>query len=71
MRMKLTCYLCVANLIILGLAEAVAAFSGFNLLLFLCFNNQTVYGCFLAVCGVSALFCIYACIVFKPFKGLK
>lgn len=71
MRMKLTCYLCVANLIILGLTQAVAAFSGFDLLMFLCFGNKIAYDCFLAVCGVSALFCIYACIVFKPFKGLK
>lgn len=69
--MKLTCYLCVANLVILGLCGGVFAFSGFNVLLFLAFGNNLVYRIFLAICGVSALFCIYSLIVFKPFKGLK
>jgi len=69
--MKLTCYLCVANLVILGIFGAVFAFSGFDILLFLSFGNPVVYKSFLAVCGVSALFSIYAMIIFKPFKGLK
>lgn len=69
--MKLTCYLCVANLVILGICGGVFAFTGFNALLFLCFGNIIAYRSVLAVCGVSALFCIYSLIVFKPFKGLK
>ncbi|MCI8368462.1 MAG: hypothetical protein HFJ81_02390 [Clostridia bacterium] len=69
--MRLTCIICTVNLIILGICGGVFAFSGFNLLLFLSFNNLTAMRCFLAVCSVSALFEIYALSVFKPFKGLK
>ena len=69
--MKFTCYLCVANLVLLGVCGGVFAVSGFDLLLFLCFKNAVLYKCFLAICGVSALFCVYSLIVFKPFKGLK
>lgn len=69
--MKITAYLCIANLIALGICAAVYAFSGFNLLLFLSFGNVTGYRCFLGICGVSALFSTYALIAFKPFKGLK
>ncbi len=69
--MKLTCYFCVALLVILAIFGGIYAFSGFNALLFVCFYNPTVYRSFLAVCSVSALFTIYSLIVFKPFKGLK
>lgn len=55
----------------MGICGGVFAFSGFNLLYFLCFNNLTVTRCFLAVASVAALFEIYALIVFKPFRGLK
>ena len=69
--MKLTCYLCVSLLIITAICGGVYAFSGFNLLLFLCFNISVAYRSFLAVNSVAALFTIYSLIVFKPFKGLK
>ncbi len=69
--MKVSCYVCVANLIVLGICGGVFAFSGFNLLEFIFFDNQMLYRGFLAVCAVSALFCIYSLIAFKPFKGLK
>ena len=69
--MKLTCYLCIANLVILGICGGVFAFSGFNLLLFLSFGSNIAYRIFLAICGVSALFSVYSLIAFKPFKGLK
>ncbi len=69
--MKVSCYMCVANLIVLGICGGVFAFSGFNLLEFIFFDNQMLYRGFLAVCAVSALFCIYSLIAFKPFKGLK
>ncbi len=71
MRMKFTCYLCVALLILSAVCGGVYAFSGFNLLLFLCANSETVYRAALAVTAVAALFTVYALIVFKPFKGLK
>lgn len=69
--MKMTCYLCAVNLVILGICAAVFAFSGFDLIAFLSFGKPMIYNVFYAVCGVSALFLIYAMIVFKPFKGLK
>lgn len=69
--MKLTCYLCAANLVILGICAAIYAFSGFNVIEFLSFGMSVAYRCFYAICGVSALFTIYSLIVFKPFKGLK
>lgn len=69
--MKATCYLCVANLVILGIFGGVLALTGFDLLKFLTFGNVVAYRVFLAQCGVSALFCIYSLIAFKPFKGLK
>lgn len=69
--MKFSCYLCAINLVILGICGGVFAFSGFNLLLFICFNNELLYRIFLGICGVSALFTVYSMIAFKPFKGLK
>ena len=69
--MKLTCYFCVANLVILGICWGVYALTGFNLLEFVCFGNVLAYRSFLAICGVSSLFTIYSLIAFKPFKGLK
>ncbi len=69
--MKMTCYMCVANLIVLGICGGIYAFSGFNVLEFLSFGMPVVYRSFLAVCAVSSLFCIYSLIAFKPFKGLK
>ena len=69
--MKMTCYLCVANLVILGICAAVFAFTGFDIIKFLSFGKPVFYRSFYAICGVSALFTIYSLIVFKPFKGLK
>lgn len=69
--MRLTCIICTLILIILGICGGVFAFSGFNLLLFMCFYNLTAMKCVLAVGFVSALFVAYAMFVFKPYKGLK
>ncbi|MGN0817563.1 MAG: hypothetical protein ACI4L9_01220 [Candidatus Coproplasma sp.] len=69
--MRLSCLICATNLITLGIFGGVYAFFGFNLLQFLCLNNLTAMRITLAVDFVSALFLIYALIVFKPFKGLK
>lgn len=69
--MKLTCITCVLLLVTLGICSAVYAFTGFNLLYFMCFKIDFAYRSFLAVCGVSALFTVYSLIAFKPFKGLK
>lgn len=69
--MKLTCYFCVANLVILGICGGVRALTGFDLLSFACFGNALFYRSYLAICGVCALFTVYSLIAFKPFKGLK
>ena len=69
--MKLTCYSCVAMLITLAIFGGIYAFSGFNVLYFLCLKNDMIYRSFLAVNSVAALFTIYSLITFKPFKGLK
>lgn len=69
--MRLTCILCTLNLVILGICGGVYAFSGFNLLFFMCFYNPVAMRSFLAVAFVSALFVVYAMLVFKPYKGLK
>lgn len=69
--MRLTCIICTLNLVLLGICGGVYAFSGFRLLYALCLNNLTAMRCLLAVDFVSALFVVYALLVFKPFKGLK
>ena len=69
--MRLTCILCTVNLIILGICGGVYAFSGYNILPLLFFGNIVAMRSFLAICSVSAIFVIYALIVFRPFKGLK
>ncbi|MBD5632537.1 MAG: hypothetical protein HDP34_04840 [Clostridia bacterium] len=69
--MKMTCYICAINLVILGICAAVFAFTGFDIIKFLSFGKPVIYRSFYAVCGASALFTIYSLIVFKPFKGLK
>lgn len=69
--MRLSCNICVILLIVLGICGGIFAFSGFNLLLFLCFFNNTAYRCALAAGLVAAAFTLYALLVFKPFKGLK
>ena len=67
----MTCYLCITMLITLGIFGGIYAFSGFNALYFVCFKNDMIYRCFLAVNLVAALFTVYALFTFRPFKGLK
>lgn len=69
--MKLTSITCVLILVTIGICGAVYAFSGFNLLYFLCLKIDFAYRSFLAVGGVAALYTVYALFAFKPFKGLK
>ena len=69
--MRMTSVLCVILLITLGICGGVYAFSGFNLLYFLCFKIEVVYRSFLGVCGIAALYTVYALLAFRPFKGLK
>lgn len=69
--MRLSATACLAELIFLGVCGGVYAFTGFNLLKFICFGNITAVRVLLGTGFVSALFCLYALIAFKPFRGLK
>ena len=69
--MKMTCYMCVANLIILGICGVIFAFTGFDVIKYLSFGSTVAYRTFYAICAASALFTIYSLIIFKPYKGLK
>lgn len=69
--MRLTCDICAGILIICGICWGVFAFTGFDLLYFLCFSQRVIYRCVLSQAFVAALFLIYALFTFKPFKGLK
>lgn len=71
MGMRISAAVCVINLVILGICGGVYAFSGFNLLYYLCFCNTTAVRAVLGVCFVSALFTLYSLIAFRPFRGLK
>ena len=67
----MTSVLCVILLIVLGICGGVYAFSGFNLLYFICFKIDVAYRSFLAVCSIAAIYTIYSLFAFRPFKGLK
>ncbi len=69
--MRLSCNLCTLILVILGICGGVFAFSGFNLLLFLCLYNSYIYRTFLGISAVAALFVLYSLFIFKPYRGLK
>ncbi len=69
--MRLSCNLCVLILCFIAVCGGVYAFSGFNLLLFLCFYNNIIYRSVLAEGLVAGLFTLYALLVFRPFRGLK
>lgn len=69
--MRLSCIACLLNLVILGICGGVYAFAGFDLLLFLCFGSLTAVRVVLGIGFVSAIFCLYALLVFRPFRGLK
>ncbi len=69
--MRLSCDLCIIIVALIAICGGIYAFSGFNILLFLCFGNSVIYRSALASGLVAALFSLYSLIVFRPFKGLK
>ena len=69
--MKLSATVCLINLVVLGICGGVRAFSGFDLLGFLWFGSVVAMRAFLGICFVSALFCLYALIAFRPFRWLR
>ncbi len=69
--MKLTTLLCCSILILCGLCAAVFALSGFDLLLFLCAGNVTVYRAALSLSGVAAAWLLFWLIAFRPTRPLS
>lgn len=69
--MRLSFYVCILNLVILGICGGVTAFSGFDLLNFLLFSNAVAVKSFLSVCLVSALFVVYYLLFFFRIKRQK
>lgn len=69
--MKLTTILLSAVLIAFGLFAAVYAFSGFDLLLFLCAGNLIAYRALLPLAGIAALWLLFWLIAFRPLRYLS
>jgi len=68
--MKLTTYLCCSLLILYGIFAMIYAFSGFNLLLFICAGNVIAFRSLLSLAGVCALWLLYWLVAFRPVKYL-
>ena len=69
--MKVTTLICCGILIVFGLLAAVYALFGFNLLLFVCFNNVYAFRAILSLAGVGALWLLFWLIAFRPTKPLS
>lgn len=69
--MKLTTIICSAILILFGIFATIYAFSGFDLLLFICAGNFIAYRAVLSLAGVAALWLLFWLIVFRPLKYLS
>lgn len=69
--MKLTTLICCSFLVLIGLLASVYALSGFNLLLFFCFYNFTVYRAILSLSGVAAAWLVFWLTAFRPTKSLS
>ena len=69
--MKYTTWIFCGILILYGLLAAVFAFTGYNLLLFLCFGNAYVYRAALSLAGVAALWLLFWLLAFRPTKFLS
>lgn len=69
--MKYTTWIMCGILIVFGIFATVFAFSGFDLLLFLCAGNITIYRALLSLAGVAALWLLYWLFAFRPTKFLS
>lgn len=69
--MKITTLLCCGLLIFFGLAAAVYALFGFDLVLFLCFGNRIAARAALSLAGVAAGWLLFWLIAFRPTKFLS
>lgn len=69
--MKYTTWIMCGILIVSGLFAAVFAFSGFDLLLFLCAGNGYIYRALLSLAGVAALWLLFWLLAFRPTRFLS
>lgn len=69
--MKATSILSLIIVITLCLCLCAAAVSGFNVLLFICFYNETAYRVVLSLGGPAAGWLIFWAAAFKPFKNIN
>lgn len=69
--MKYTTWLFCGVLILFGVFASVYALSGFDLLLFLTFQNGVVYRCALSLAGIAALWLLFWLVAFRPTKFLS
>ncbi len=69
--MKLTTLICCVYLILMGLFLTVFAFSGFDLLLFLCFGKQALYRALLSLSGIAAAWLLFWLLAFRPTDPLS
>lgn len=69
--MRLSCIICSAVLIALGICGGALALTGFDLLAFICLGNAVAVRSAQAAGGACALFLIYALAVLRPYRGLK
>ncbi len=69
--MKLTTLICCGILFFLGIFASIYAFSGFDLLLFLCGGNQIAYRSLLSLAGIAAGWLLFWLIAFRPTRPLS
>lgn len=69
--MKATSILSLIIVMAICILACASAISGFNILLFLCFNSETAYRVVLALGGPAAAWLVFWAIAFKPFKNIN
>ena len=69
--MKYTTWIFSGILILYGLFAALYAFTGYNLLLVLCFGKRFLYRAALSLAGVAALWLLFWLLAFRPPKFLS
>ena len=69
--MKITTILCCSLLIAFGAFALVFALSGFDLLLFFCAGNVSIYRAALSLVGIAAGWLLFWLLAFRPTKPLS
>lgn len=69
--MKITTILCCTYLVLGGIAAAVWALTGTDVVRALCFGSLTAYRVLFSLAGVAALWLLFWLIAFRPLKFLS